>query len=142
MFHIFVNFINLRIYFRYLLTPQKEQDPDELDLVTKPTTASLPPSTSPNDLKMGVASFCKAFPWHFVMDSRLEFVQLGNGFMRLFGCILATHGAAVSTYFRFHRPRGIPLSIPEIVKRANTPFVLVIRKPAGVEEFPAEVSGF
>ncbi|KAF0769636.1 head-specific guanylate cyclase, partial [Aphis craccivora] len=38
-----------------------------------------------NDLKMGVTSFCKAFPWHLVLDKRLEFVQLGSGFMKLFG---------------------------------------------------------
>lgn len=44
------------------------------------------------DLKMGVTSFCKAFPWHLVLDQRLEFVQLGNGFMKLFGKCLQQFG--------------------------------------------------
>lgn len=89
---------------------------------------------------MGVAAFCKAFPWHFVIDRRLELVQLGSGFMRLFGCILTTCGTAAATYFEFHRPRSITLSFNEIVKRANTPFVLAIRKISQVDTFPAEVS--
>lgn len=89
---------------------------------------------------MGVATFCKAFPWHFVIDRRLELVQLGSGFMRLFGCVLTSCGTVAATYFEFRRPRNISLSFNEIVKRANTPFVLAIRKPLGVESFPAEVS--
>lgn len=92
------------------------------------------------DLQMGVVTFCKSFPWHFVIDRRLELVQIGAGFMRLFGCHLATLGTAAATYFEFHRPRSITLSFNEIVKRANTPFVLSIRKLPGVELFPAEVS--
>lgn len=88
---------------------------------------------------MSVASFCKAFPWHFVMDRKLEFVQLGSGFVRLFGCVLAANGTSVATYFTLFRPRGVQLSFSEIVKRANTPFVLILKKPPGLEEFPAEV---
>lgn len=90
---------------------------------------------------MGVASFCKAFPWHFVMDRRLEFVQLGAGFMQLFAPDLQTLGTSVATYFEFRRPRGIALCFSEIVKRANTPFVLSIRWPdTKSEERLAEVS--
>ncbi|KAB0799623.1 hypothetical protein PPYR_07503 [Photinus pyralis] len=90
------------------------------------------------DLQMGVATFCKAFPWHFVIDRKLELVQLGSCFMRLFGCVLKSCGAAASTYFEFHRPRSTTLSFNEIIKRANSPFVLAIRKPTGIAEFPAE----
>lgn len=89
---------------------------------------------------MGVATFCKAFPWHFVMDRRLELVQLGSGFMRLFGSMLTSCGTSAATYFEFHRPRSIILSFSEIIKRANTPFVLAIRSLAGLDSFPAEVS--
>lgn len=98
------------------------------------------PSTSVDNLQMGVATFCKAFPWHFVIDRRLELVQLGSGFMRLFGCLLKKYGTTAATYFEFHRPRSMMLSFEEIVKRANTPFVLAIRRIPQVETFPAEVS--
>nr|XP_023017646.1 head-specific guanylate cyclase [Leptinotarsa decemlineata] len=89
-------------------------------------------------LQMGVVTFCKAFPWHFVLDRRLELVQLGSGFMRLFGQFLSTHGTSVATYFEFHRPRSITLAFNEIIKRANTPFVLAIRELPGATLFPAE----
>ncbi|PNF35757.1 hypothetical protein B7P43_G13046 [Cryptotermes secundus] len=96
------------------------------------TSTSL--SRSAADLRMGVASFCKAFPWHFVMDRHLEMVQLGAGFMQLFARDLRTLGTSVATYFEFRRPRGIALCFNEIVKRANTPFVLSIRWPDSTAE--------
>ncbi|XKL66634.1 hypothetical protein PGB90_010054 [Kerria lacca] len=37
------------------------------------------------DLKISVSTFCKAFPWHFLTDKNLQIVQLGSGFMKLFG---------------------------------------------------------
>lgn len=97
-------------------------------------------STEAADLRMGVASFCKAFPWHFVVDRELELVQLGVGFMRIFGHSLNRLGREISTYFVFTRPRGVTLTFHEILKRANTPFVLTLRKPPGADVFPAEVS--
>lgn len=42
-------------------------------------------SNKVEDLKISVPSFCKAFPWHFLTDKNLEIVQLGSGFMKLFG---------------------------------------------------------
>lgn len=106
-----------------------------------PSTVKSPKGATPaTNLQMGVPTFCKAFPWHFVIDRRLELVQLGAGFMRVFGCMLTTHGTTATTYFEFHRPKSLTLSFKEIVKRANTPFVLAIKKLSGVNTFPAEVS--
>lgn len=78
----------------------------------------------------------------FFTDRRLEMVQIGAGFMRLFGQKLTTCGASVATYFDFQRPRSITLSFQEIIKRANTPFVLAIRKIPGTTFLHAEVSQF
>lgn len=33
------------------------------------------------DLKMNPATFCKAFPWHFVMNENLELVQIGREYL-------------------------------------------------------------
>jgi guanylate cyclase soluble subunit alpha len=139
------------LFFRYSIktstsshnSPEEiDTDDDDADVVTgviDVTSTAL--SRSAKDLRMGVASFCKAFPWHFVMDRRLEFVQLGAGFMQLFARDLQTFGTSVATYFEFRRPRGIALCFSEIVKRANTPFVLSIRWPdTKSEERLAEVS--
>ncbi|XP_017766101.1 PREDICTED: head-specific guanylate cyclase [Eufriesea mexicana] len=129
-------------FFRYYITPKRYSehfvDPEidgNLD-----TVASLfrPLSTKATDLSMGVASFCKAFPWHFVVDRQLELVQLGVGFMRIFGHHLNRLGREISTYFAFTRPRGVTLTFHEILKRANTPFVLTLQRPQGVDKYPAE----
>ncbi|KAK9872198.1 hypothetical protein WA026_016252 [Henosepilachna vigintioctopunctata] len=98
------------------------------------------PLTRNDELQVDVATFCKAFPWHFVIDRKLELVQLGSGFMQIFGALLASLGTAVAIYFEFRRPRSITLSFTDIVKRANTPFVLAIRKLYAHKSFPAEVS--
>ncbi|CAG9858573.1 unnamed protein product [Phyllotreta striolata] len=98
----------------------------------------LMPEFASHKLQMGVNTFCKAFPWHFVLDRRLELVQLGSGFMRLFGRFLTTLGASVATYFEFQRPRSITLSFDEIIKRANTPFLLSIKKLNTSGDFSAE----
>ncbi|XP_047508407.1 head-specific guanylate cyclase [Pieris napi] len=90
---------------------------------------SVAASTNVHDLKIGVASFCKAFPWHFVTDRRLELVQLGAGFMRLFGTHLTTHGSSLCTYFRMLRPKSVRLDFQEILKRVNTPFMFCLKIP-------------
>jgi hypothetical protein len=147
-----IDFVKYEKYFcsyRYRITPTAHPDkcPEEVDTdddadvvtsVSDVTATSL--SRSAMDLRMGVASFCKAFPWHFVVDRRLEMVQLGAGFMQLFAHDLQTLGTSVATYFEFNRPRGIALCFNEIVKRANTPFILTIRwRDSKAEKRLAEV---
>ncbi|XP_041969667.1 head-specific guanylate cyclase [Aricia agestis] len=90
---------------------------------------NLASSTKVTDLRIGVASFCKAFPWHFITDKRLELVQLGGGFMRLLGTSLSSRGSSLGTYFRLLRPRGVPLDFNEILKRVNTPFMFCLKIP-------------
>ncbi|XP_034195729.1 guanylate cyclase 1 soluble subunit alpha 2 [Osmia lignaria lignaria] len=130
-------------FFRYRITPERYSEQllvdsevdDNVDTVTSPFR---PLSTEATDLRMGVASFCKAFPWHFVVDRQLELVQLGVGFMRIFGHHLNRLGREISTYFVFTRPSGVTLTFHEILKRANTPFVLTLQRPQGVDKYPAE----
>ncbi|XP_012140812.1 guanylate cyclase 1 soluble subunit alpha 2 isoform X2 [Megachile rotundata] len=130
-------------FFRYRITPERyiehllvdSEVDNNLDTVTSPFR---PLSTEATDLRMGVASFCKAFPWHFVVDRQLELVQLGVGFMRIFGHHLNRLGREISTYFAFTRPSGVTLTFHEILKRANTPFVLTLQRPQGVDKYPAE----
>jgi len=129
---------------RYRITPERySKRPDVADVDDAdyaPSPAFRPLSSQATDLRMGVASFCKAFPWHFVVDRQLELVQLGVGFMRIFGHHLNRHGREISTYFVFTRPHGVTLTFHEILKRANTPFVLSLQRPQGVDKYPAEVN--
>ncbi|XP_072945633.1 head-specific guanylate cyclase [Epargyreus clarus] len=114
--------------FRYEITaiPLHQVPKDDQEPVNDLCVAS---SSKVGDLRIGVASFCKAFPWHFITDKRLELVQLGGGFMRLFGKNLSSHGSALGTYFRLLRPRGVPLDFREILKRVNTPFMFCLKIP-------------
>ncbi|KAF7413731.1 hypothetical protein HZH68_002220 [Vespula germanica] len=125
-------------FFRYRITPERYSDriDDDSDVVVPHYFRPL--STEARDLRLGVASFCKAFPWHFVVDRNFEFVQLGVGFMKIFGHYLDRLGRGISTYFVFTRPHGITLTFQEILKRANTPFVLTLQRPHGAEKYPAE----
>lgn len=43
---------------------------------------SLSLSTNPGDLRIGLATFCRAFPFHLVLGSRMELLQLGEGLRR------------------------------------------------------------
>ncbi|XP_066592201.1 head-specific guanylate cyclase isoform X2 [Prorops nasuta] len=127
-------------FFRYRITPERYSshlvDVDEEEVVVGLAIDAL--STEATDLRLGVADFCKAFPWHFVVDRQLEIVQLGVGFMRIFGQQLNRLGREISTYFVVTRPRGVTLTFHEILKRANTPFVLALHRPCGVDKYPAE----
>ncbi|KAL6435633.1 head-specific guanylate cyclase [Cataglyphis hispanica] len=127
-------------FFRYRITPERyieqlDADVENYDVVS---LTFRPLSTKATDLRMGVASFCKAFPWHFVVDRQLELVQLGVGFMKIFGHHLNRLGREISTYFVFTRPHGVSLTFHEILKRANTPFILTLQRPHGVDKYPAE----
>ena len=116
-----------------------QEDKDQNYLRNVGVTYSCPLSHNATDLQMGMASFCKAFPWHLVVDRNLDVVQLGMGFMRIFGHQLSKFGRAISNYFLFTRPRGVTLTFHEILKRSNTPFVLTLQRPQDSDHFQAEV---
>nr|XP_018895939.1 PREDICTED: head-specific guanylate cyclase [Bemisia tabaci] len=115
----------------------REHDGEKVETVTRALNGvSL--SSSAADLKIGVVSFCKAFPWHFVIDRKLDIVQLGAGFMRLFGSRLKDAGRLVTNYFEFRRPRVSAVSFKGILNRVNSPFVLALRLPSPLSCSPAE----
>ncbi|KAG8330272.1 Guanylate cyclase soluble subunit alpha-2 [Homalodisca vitripennis] len=112
--------------YRYDISIVADLEDDDADVVTQSKSeATL--SDKAADLRIGVASFCKAFPWHFIIDRRLQLVQLGSGFMRIFGRLVSEKGLSVETYFEFKRPWGVEVSFRGILQRANSPFLLMIR---------------
>lgn len=94
-------------------------------------------SSDPNDLQMTNSTFCKIFPWTFVMDENLDLLQIGAAFSKLFRNNLNTTKAATH-YFKFRRPVGLKLEFHEIIKRTNTPFLITLRAPAGRTDFSAK----
>lgn len=133
--------------YRYLFTIPEQKTPTALDALrkdievelTKPkkdaTTTTTPGSVTPTatDLKMSPTTFCKAFPWHFIMNVDLEIIQMGKGFSKLFKGSLPTHGRSASNYFNFKRPTNLTINFREIKRRSNTPFVLSLKSHPGVK---------
>lgn len=74
---------------------------------------------------IGASTFCRAFPWHFMVDRGMQFVQLGVGFMRLFGSDLKRKGRHLGTYFELKKPLTEP-NFERVLKKANSPFVLAL----------------
>lgn len=124
--------------YRYLFNlPEQKKDvqkPDEIEDDTK-----APISTTATDLKMSPATFCKAFPWHFIMNIELEIIQMGKGFSKLFKGSLPTHGRLATTYLNFKRPTNLKINFREIIRRSNTPFVLSLKPLPGIKS-AAEVT--
>lgn len=116
--------------YRFLFDIPAEETPKELEQTQISTKAS--------DLKLSSSSFCKAFPWHFIMNENLEIVQMGKGFSRLFKSSILTNGRLATTYFKFKRPKGLSLQFREIVRRTNTSFLISLRAPPGRPDFKAK----
>lgn len=89
------------------------------------TTTSVSTSTCMSQNYIGTSTFCRAFPWHFMVDRHLQLVQLGVGFMRLFGAELKKMGRHLATYFQMKKPTVEP-NFDKILKKANSPFILAV----------------
>lgn len=128
--------------YRYLFTIPEQKTPTtdtrkgiEIEIAKK-DAATTPISVTPTatDLKMSPTTFCKAFPWHFIMNVDLEIIQMGKGFSKLFkGSFNSTHGRSATTYFNFNRPINLTINFREIKRRSNTPFVLSMKSHPGVK---------
>lgn len=130
--------------YRYLFTIPEQKTPTldarkdiefELTKAKKDATTTAPGSVTPTatDLKMSPTTFCKAFPWHFIMNVDLEIIQMGKGFSKLFKGSLPNHGRTAISYFNFKRPTNLTLNFREIKRRSNTPFVLSLKSHPGVK---------
>ena len=64
-----------------------------------------------------------------MVDRQLNLVQLGVGFMRLFGSELKKYGRHLSTYFELKKPQ-VEFNFVKILKKANSPFVLAVCRVA------------
>lgn len=62
--------------YRYFFT-QKHDDESSEEEEDEDIAASKAIVSTAADLKMSPATFCKAFPWHFIMNENLELVQMG-----------------------------------------------------------------
>lgn len=112
--------------YRYLFTSE-----EETQKAAEAARRDVRAATMAPDLKMSPVTFCKAFPWHFIMNRKLELVQMGRGFGKIYKSSLPTHGRLATTYFTFKLPLGLTVQFTDIVRRSNTPFLIVLKPAPG-----------
>jgi guanylate cyclase soluble subunit alpha len=81
-------------------------------------------STLPSDLGMKVMTFCSSFPFHFILDKKLQIVQLGASLMRIVSAHIQSKGSHFGTYFELIKPI-IHMTFSSFLSRINTTFELV-----------------
>lgn len=109
----------------------QESCPPSLSSLQNVASVKRPPislSTNPSDLRIGLATFCRAFPFHLVLGPRMELLQLGEGLRRQ--ARIETHR---SLYFRdcfeIVSPKMDP-SFQGILLRLASPFTIRTRPDA------------
>ncbi|XP_055385098.1 head-specific guanylate cyclase [Condylostylus longicornis] len=118
--------------YRYLFHSADEQhEADDEPKLQKTSSTNA-------DLKINMATFCKQFPWHFIMNEKLEFVQLGRGFNKLYKSYFSTYGKLATTYLNFKRPKSLSLKFRDIARRTYTPFLIALKSPPDVTDFPSQ----
>lgn len=95
---------------------------------TQPASSSSHPrqlSRSPLDLRIGLSTFCRAFPFHLVLGPNMEVLQVGEG-LRKQAKSDPHRTLTFSNSFELVSPR-IPCSFQNILLRLSTPFTIRTR---------------
>lgn len=125
------------------------QETRSQSLTSAPNTASgsskRPPltlSTNPSDLRIGLATFCRAFPFHLVLGPRMELLQIGEG-LRKQARIESHRTLSFRDCFEIVSPKMEP-SFKGILLRLACPFTIRSRPDsaqAGTKEKVMELKG-
>ncbi|KAM4742793.1 LOW QUALITY PROTEIN: guanylate cyclase soluble subunit alpha-2 [Anableps anableps] len=102
----------------------------------------LPLSTNPSDLRISLATFCRAFPFHLVLGHRMELLQLGEG-LRKQARIEPHRILSFRDCFEIVSPKMEP-SFQGILLRLASPFTIRTRPDpmqAGTKEKVMELKG-
>ncbi|CAL8372722.1 unnamed protein product [Gadus morhua 'NCC'] len=109
---------------------------------TAPSRPPLSLSTSPTDLCIGLATFCRAFPFHLVLGPRMEVLQLGEGLRRQ-ARIEPLRSFCFKDCFEIVSPKIEP-SFKGILVRLASPFTIRTRPDStqsGTKEKVMELKG-
>lgn len=106
--------------------PSLSSFPNAAPGCTKRPPLSL--STNPSDLRIGLATFCRAFPFHLVLGPRMELLQLGEGLRRQ-ARIDPHRSLSFRDCFEIVSPKMEP-SFQGILLRLASPFTIRTRPDA------------
>ncbi|TNN31536.1 Guanylate cyclase soluble subunit alpha-2 [Liparis tanakae] len=96
-------------------------------------------STDPSDLCIGLATFCRAFPFHLVLGPRMELLQLGEG-LRKQARIEPHRTLLFRDFFEIVSPKMAP-SFQGILQRLASPFTIRTRPAATPPDTKEKVRG-
>uniref|UniRef100_A0A3P9L289 guanylate cyclase n=1 Tax=Oryzias latipes TaxID=8090 RepID=A0A3P9L289_ORYLA len=126
---------------------EEEVCPSSLSSCPSSSSVSIkrpPPSlsTNPSDLRIGLATFCRAFPFHLVLGPHMELLQLGEGLRRQ-ARIEPHRSFSFRDCFEIVSPKMEP-SFQGILLRLASPFTIRTRPDstqAGTKEKVMELKG-
>lgn len=81
-------------------------------------------SRSAVDSKIGTTTFCTTFPFHFIIDQRLDIVQIGEGLYKHVYSGRAKRDKKLTLHFVIVRPRIEPLTYSALISHVNFTFNL------------------
>lgn len=96
------------------------------EVQTQPSSSSHPASRqlsrSPLDLRIGLSTFCRAFPFHLVLGANMEVLQVGEGLRKQTKSDPHRTLTFINS-FELVSPR-IPCTFQNILLRLSTPFTI------------------
>uniref|UniRef100_A0A8C8CLU0 guanylate cyclase n=1 Tax=Oncorhynchus tshawytscha TaxID=74940 RepID=A0A8C8CLU0_ONCTS len=123
--------------------PSSSSIPPSVTLPSETSKQTLQPlSLSPTDLRIGPATFCRAFPFHLVLGPSMELLQLGEGLRRQ-ARIEPHRTLSFRDCFEIISPRIQP-TFQAILLRLASPFTIRTRpdcSQSGTKEKVMEVKG-
>ncbi|KAL4230721.1 Guanylate cyclase soluble subunit alpha-2 [Mactra antiquata] len=84
-------------------------------------------SKRPSDSKIGTSTFCKTFPFHFIIDKNLDMKQIGEALHKHVGMGKSTRERKMTLYFEVVRPKIEPLTFSALLSHVNFTFNLRTR---------------
>lgn len=133
LFQTSVPTVCLSFQIQETFTPSVSSLTNAASVSTKRPPLSL--STNPSDLRIGLATFCRAFPFHLVLGPRMELLQLGEGLRKQ--TRIETHRSlSFRDCFEIVSPKMEP-SFQGILLRLASPFTIRTRadtSQAGTKE--------
>lgn len=81
-------------------------------------------SENPSDSKIGTATFCKTFPFHFVLDKNLDIIQIGEALAKHVTLAGSKSDRKVTSHFDMVRPVIEPFTFSALLSHVNFMFTL------------------
>ena len=77
-----------------------------------------------SDSKISTATFCKTFPFHFIIDKNLDIIQIGEALCKHVNMTKSSSKKKLAVHFEVIRPKIYPLTFSALLSHVNFTFNL------------------